>query len=263
MRFGALLIALAACSGAPATRPGDPLPRAGDEFVANGRLVHTTTKVVLWFDPGGLDLTRSGHYGERDEKVTQVVVHYDAAGTSKRCHEVLEKRKLSCHFLLDLDGTVYQTLDLDKRAWHARAANSRSIGIEIANIGAYADATKLAPWYGRDAQGVFARVPEGTFEQGYVPRPARPALVRGAIHGQRLFQYDLTNEQYEALGRLLAALVRTFPGLRAEAPASRTVLADPAVPGIVGHYHLQRNKVDPGPAFDWDRVLRDVETHLR
>ena len=39
--------------------------------------------------------------------------------------------------MLDLDGTIYQTLDLKEGAWHATVANGRSIGIEIANIGAY------------------------------------------------------------------------------------------------------------------------------
>jgi N-acetyl-anhydromuramyl-L-alanine amidase AmpD len=37
--------------------------------------------------------------------------------------------------MLDLDGTIYQTLDLKERASHATIANSRSIGIEIANMG--------------------------------------------------------------------------------------------------------------------------------
>jgi N-acetyl-anhydromuramyl-L-alanine amidase AmpD len=25
--------------------------------------------------------------------------------------------------------------------------------------------------------------------------------------------------------------------------------------GILGHYHVQLNKVDPGPAFQWDTVI--------
>ncbi|MEM9559092.1 MAG: N-acetylmuramoyl-L-alanine amidase, partial [Planctomycetota bacterium] len=36
-----------------------------------------------------------------------------------------------------VDGTIYQTLDVTERAWHATKANSRSVGIEIAQIGAY------------------------------------------------------------------------------------------------------------------------------
>jgi len=25
--------------------------------------------------------------------------------------------------------------------------------------------------------------------------------------------------------------------------------------GLVGHWHITKQKQDPGPAFDWDRVL--------
>ncbi len=25
--------------------------------------------------------------------------------------------------------------------------------------------------------------------------------------------------------------------------------------GVLGHYHIQSNKVDPGPAFQWEKVI--------
>jgi N-acetyl-anhydromuramyl-L-alanine amidase AmpD len=31
-----------------------------------------------------------------------------------------------------------------------------------------------------------------------------------------------------------------------------------AFSGILGHCHIQQNKEDPGPAFDWDRLLAAV-----
>ena len=44
--------------------------------------------------------------------VDQFVIHFDVCGTSRRCFEVLQdKRGLSVHFMLDIDGTIYQTLD--------------------------------------------------------------------------------------------------------------------------------------------------------
>jgi hypothetical protein len=52
--------------------------------------------------------------------VDQFVIHYDVCGTSRRCFQVLhDARGLSVHFMLDIDGTIYQTLDLKERAWHA------------------------------------------------------------------------------------------------------------------------------------------------
>ncbi len=40
--------------------------------------------------------------------------------------------RVSSHFVIDRDGTVYQLVDLNYTAWHASQANSRSVGIEHA-----------------------------------------------------------------------------------------------------------------------------------
>ena len=81
--------------------------------------------------------------------VDQFVLHYDVDGLSRKCFNSLQdKADLSVHFMLDLDGTIYQTLDVKERARHATIANYRSIGVEIANIGAYTNQTTnvLAEW---------------------------------------------------------------------------------------------------------------------
>ena len=28
--------------------------------------------------------------------------------------------------------------------------------------------------------------------------------------------------------------------------------------GVLGHYHIQTNKTDPGPALDWDKVIGEA-----
>ena len=33
--------------------------------------------------------------------------------------------------------------------------------------------------------------------------------------------------------------------------------------GVLGHYHVQRNKVDPGPAMQWDRVIHGARRLLK
>ncbi len=204
--------------------------------------------------------------------VDQFVLHYDATGTSRRCFEVLQDRRgLSVHFMLDVDGTIYQTLDLKERAWHATTSNSRSIGIEIAQAGAVplAETQRLSAWYVPDRGGVTLQVSadmlgRGPGHGGFVGRPARPDLVLGTIQGIELAQYDFTPEQYAALARLTATLCVVFPRIRCDFPrdgaghlqASKLPEAElRAFSGILGHYHIQTNKVDPGPAFDWDRYL--------
>lgn len=212
------------------------------------------------------------------QTVTQFVIHYDACGTSRQCFKILQDvRGLSVHFMLDADGTVYQTLDLKERAWHAGTANSRSIGIEIAQIGAYPDRTTLDEWYDHDAVGwPYLSLPEWMAASGFrkpdfVARPARRELVTGTINGQTLMQYDYTNEQYAALAKLTAALVRVFPRLPLQVPRDSdgqvrsTALSPEALAsyqGLLGHQHVIESKIDPGPAFDWDRLMAMTRTEL-
>ncbi len=204
--------------------------------------------------------------------VDQVVFHYDAAGTSRECFRILhDVVGLSAHFLVDLDGTIYQTLDLKERAWHATSSNSRSIGIEIAHIGAYPPdaAEPLDEWYIRSAEGETRIVlPERLGDGGirtpnFIGRPARDEPITGRIHGMELLQYDFTPEQYEALSKLTAALCQIFPLVAPDYPRDddgnliQGKLPDEELRefrGLLGHFHIQTNKVDPGPAFDWDRV---------
>ena len=74
-----------------------------------------------------------------------VVLHHtamrDCAGALERlCDPASE---VSCHYLIGEDGTIWQLVDEEMRAWHAgagcwggvRDVNSHSIGIELANPG--------------------------------------------------------------------------------------------------------------------------------
>jgi N-acetylmuramoyl-L-alanine amidase len=221
---------------------------------------------------GGWDLLRL------QETVDQFVLHYDASGTSRQCFKVLhDARCLSVHFMLDLDGTIYQTLDLKERAWHASIANTRSIGIEIANIGAYPTAEPLKRWYRTDAKNrTYIEIPKSHQPSGirtvnFIARPIRPEPIKGNIQGLDLVQYDLTPQQYEALAKLTAALCRIFPKLSLEYPKDasgnliRAKLPDEDLNtyrGLIGHFHIQSNKTDPGPAFQWDKLQRDAKKYL-
>lgn len=207
------------------------------------------------------------------EVVDQFVIHFDASGTSRQCFKVLhDLRDLSVHFMLDLDGTIYQTLDAKERAWHATSSNTRSVGIEIASPGAYPvhDTKALTQWYEKDADGrTRIKLPTSLGDGGirtpnFVGRPARNEAVVGEIHGQPIKQYDFTPEQYRALIHLTAALCQVFPKIRCDYPrdAAGQLLLEKMpddelnlYEGVLGHFHVQRNKVDPGPAFQWDHVI--------
>ena len=209
------------------------------------------------------------------EHVDQFVLHYDVCGVSRQCFRILhDVRGLSVQFMLDIDGTIYQTMDLKERAWHATSSNDRSVGVEIANIGAYGEKEKdpLAQWYAQEPGSPPATrltIPErlgdgGVRTPGFVGYTARPQQVVGSIQGRPMRQYDLTPQQYESLTKLAAALHRVLPRIELDYPRNeggllvneqlgKERLAE--FHGVLGHYHIQKEKTDPGPALQWDRVI--------
>ncbi len=217
--------------------------------------------------------------------VDQFVIHYDVAGTSRQCFKTLQDyRDLSVHFMLDLDGTIYQTLDLKERAWHATKANDRSIGIEIANIGAYSpdlppEKDPLKRWYQKGPDGrtriifpAYIADDTGIRTPDFIPRPIRNDPVTGQIQGRTYRMYDLTPKQYDSLIKLTAALCTIFPNIHCDAPRDAEgniinhVLTEEqwkAYEGLLGHYHVQANKQDPGPAFQWDRVIKGARQLMK
>jgi N-acetylmuramoyl-L-alanine amidase len=303
-----LILVLARCVGAPEAAAPD-----GESFVACGQSFGVGTRVVTWRESPGYDAYRTAKHftveevpdGKRRysplrgnlpaalaaraaasglsladlrQVVRQFVLHYDAAGTSRQCFKVLHDVRqppLSVHFLLDVDGTIYQTLDLREKAHHATIANDFSIGVEIAHPGAFPQpmGAPMAIWYERDERGWFMTLPKWMTESGvrtpnFVARPDRPDIVAGQVQGKVYHQLDFTPQQYAALAKLCAALSRVFPRIRLEVPrtADGTVVNHVlpeaelrAFDGIVGHFHVQENKQDPGPAMQWDRLLIDAK----
>jgi N-acetylmuramoyl-L-alanine amidase len=213
--------------------------------------------------------------------IDQFVLHFDVCGVSRECFEVLQdKRGLSVHFMLDLDGTIYQTLDLKERAWHATTSNNRSVGIEIANMGAYGkhENNPLAQWYAKEPNGdtritIPAQYKGGAIRTpGFVGHPARPEPVTGTIQGQELVQYDFTPQQYQALIHLTATLSRVLPQIKCDYPKDSCGKVIPGklpddqlnrYQGVLGHFHIQTDKVDPGPAFQWDYVIDNARKLLK
>ncbi len=235
------------------------------------RKAHLTTNEIEQVRGGGWDLPLL------QSVVDQFVMHFDVAGTSRTCFLVLQDdRDLSVHFMLDVDGTIYQTLDLKERAWHATTSNDRSIGVEIANMGAYSAHGKnpFAQWYHTDTNGeVTLTIPEryhggGILTSNFVGHPARREPVRGTIQGDDLVQYDFTPQQYDALVKLTATVCKVFPKLKCRYPVDADgkliphKLPDDQLKnyeGVIGHYHIQTNKNDPGPAFNWDYVITNAQ----
>ena len=93
---------------------------------------------VLLF-PGAVwtPLTNHSVPGTKAQR-TMIVLHITAGPTAISAINTFAASKspgrVSAHFVIDRDGTVYQLLPISDTAWHASAVNSRSVGIEHAAI---------------------------------------------------------------------------------------------------------------------------------
>jgi N-acetyl-anhydromuramyl-L-alanine amidase AmpD len=249
---------------------------SGTSILVAGRPIDVGRPVVLWSDPEGFNgyaqdcvEAPSGpccertfkRYSDRTglrertmsalrEVVSQLVLHLDGCVNSRSCfHSMHDLPRpdhgcgLSAHFMVDADGTIYQTLDLLERAWHAEEVNSISVGIEICN------------------RGQVNRAELDRLPRDYRTRPSRTVV----INGRPIQAYEFRPAQYEAVLALSRTLVRIFPKVKPVMPEQDgqpllATLRDPlGFAGILGHLHvdLQRHKWDPG-AFDWRWLLEKL-----
>lgn len=162
-------------------------------------------------------------------------------------HSAFGKRMpLSVHFAVDQGGAIYQLADTEMRGAHAvgkggeRSANGWSIGIEF--IGRGAD---------------FRKVPARGFH-----RPRATEL----LHGVATTYEELFPAQIQAGVVLCEALCQLYNlPLRVPEDAKGGVflkeLGDDAYDtftGVLGHLHVESNKVDPGAG-----ILRAVQARGR
>lgn len=83
----------------------------------------------------------SSHGGDITPKF--IVLHYTAGGTLEGSLSAIKRRGLSAHFFIGREGEIVQTVEMNKRAYHAGKSNwmgytglnYHSIGIEICNYG--------------------------------------------------------------------------------------------------------------------------------
>jgi hypothetical protein len=204
-------------------------------------------KTVLWTDKGGL-MAKLGNYksmaGQRQRKLTMFVNHWDVCLSSTSCQRVLDRRGISVHFLIDNDGTIYQTGDLQHVFWHAGSSkiNAKSIGVEISN----AYDLKWQSWYKKNGFG------------------ERPIISDAWVHGNKLKPHlGFYPVQIEALQALWKA-IHLACGIPLETPTGRAKDAYTATvssgkfKGFVSHYHITKRKIDCG-GLDIEKLLEDIK----
>lgn len=165
-----------------------------------------------------------------------VVMHYTAGWTVKGALSTFANpaSKVSAQFTIDTDGTIYQHVACNKRAWHAGPSkfgqltdlNTHSIGIEFVN-----------PGYLRKVGDNLYQDAVGTRVSGDAVGPMVEA--KNARVGSGTFYWPAyTKAQIEAGEALTRALIASYP-----------------ITAIVSHEEIDTRgwKTDPGPAFPMER----------
>lgn len=73
------------------------------------------------------------NYGENTLKFrpSMIVMHYTVVPTAEATYRVLQRRRVTVHFMVDTDGTIYQLMPLDRRCTGAYGVNHKAISIEM------------------------------------------------------------------------------------------------------------------------------------
>lgn len=204
----------------PAPMPA-PIPAPGSLYITDGVLKGPNVKYV-WvknYDTFNRPFTLGIVLHEPDAHGTA----QDAGGLGILYDWSIKATQKSAHALIEEDGTIIQTVDFRKPAWHCNAENMRRLGFEIANIGPF--------WPWQEVFGWFFRFKNAPWEQRI--RKSDMQLINGMYWAQ------YTDPQIASTKALVAAC-ETFFG--------HSLAVD-------GHNKFNNQRVDPGPLF-WEKFNR-------
>ena len=205
-------------------------------------------KVISLEDPGALVLPTSCYRPRAawQREPSMIVTHWDAALSAKSCYNILKKREISSHFIIDNDGTIYQMVDTKHVCWHAgnRAVNNCSIGIDFSNA------------YYTKYQDVYVKRGFGR----------RPVLKGSKVHGRKLKDHlGYYPVQIKAYKSLLTSLAKYYSiplecPLDSEGNLLTSVSRDARnakYEGVVCHYHITDRKIDCA-GLELAKIIRDI-----
>lgn len=214
------------------------------------------------------------HYlPNRDGGIDTIVIHYTATNLDNTIKTFQDsknpKKRQSAHYIIDRDGSVIQTVKEKDVAYHAgcyipeglgdkpikdcpnpdhpicsrpefKDINSRSIGIELVNLG-------------YDCKNVKEDTNE---EDGKGNQNNANTYICKEKDGKYWEVYP--KQQITALAKLVAYLVNKYKISKVHPTTDDDKNNDKLI-GIIGHNQVTPCKQDPGPLFPWENFLKQVD----
>lgn len=203
-------------------------------LIIGGKEVPCAMPVKDWREHG-MTFTDKRGGRKRDVKKTTIdlfVLHFTAGeGDAKGCYDVLNTRELGVEFYISREGEIYQFADpILVDTFDAGTVNPRSVGVEIANYG-------------------FRKDPKE------IPAKAKDRVIyETTIRGHKIKLAAFYPKQLEACKALVDAVCAAIPTIPKNlAGKENSLFLDTMTrkqlneyKGLIGHYQLSDNKVDPG-----------------
>lgn len=203
-------------------------------IVINGMKHDVIGPTRIWTETG-MEFKAGKGARWRANDIDLVVWHYTGGeGDAARLFRVLDRRKLGVEFFIDRAGVIWQFCDpMRIDTFDAGIANRRSVGVEIACYG-HVSKDRKVPKKGKDRKTYSAKMHgvEMIFAHFYRCQIAAAVSLADALSSaldisfrvpvdetDRLITRELSEEEFEAFS------------------------------GHIGHYHVSKRKVDPGPAL--------------
>lgn len=198
--------------------------------------------VVLGPEDHGIEFKVGvGHNRRRVETIRACVWHWTGGERApEKMAQVLARRGYGVEFAISTMGLIYQFADpLKVDTADVGGFNAPSVGVEMVNIG--------------------YRRPKGW---GWIPNHRE--AVKGRLHGVRRTFASFTPRQLRAACFLADALSETLPIARLvpcnddDEVITSTIGDLDTFSGHLGHYHVTKRKIDPGPVF-----MQDLDDYFR
>jgi len=227
-------------------------------------MANTLIETPDWIDSKTFRLPGSCYWAQRVPK-SLIVLHATASSNARSVFDTWKSPangRVATAFVVDRDGRIFQMFPPDCWAYHLgmRERNPghyndrRSIGIEIVNPGPLRpdpDGGDTLNWWPKNFRTPWCRLSE------------TDRYVRSDFRGYAWYA-AFTREQEQAVQRLAAYLCQKFGIPFTLPPASRRPTYDPdffcRFSGIAAHQNFRPDKLDVGPAWNWDSLLPPAET---
>lgn len=236
---------------------------AADQRIGTERLA-TPEDVALAVDKSRR--LAPGQYINERTKKEAVGLHFTAGANADSAIRTFagDPRRVATAYVVDTDGRIFELFDPELWAYSfgvkgglASTIEKRTVAIEIANWGPLRrNGDTLYCWPPADKQG------RETYSRKYCRIEETDRYVTATFRGTKYFA-AYSPEQIAAVHRLVKHLCQRFDIPAVIPPVEKTQVADVAYfarwRGVFGHQNVRADKVDPGPALNWQRLQEAIK----